>query len=137
LTDSGSHYWEGVMSRWVYLLGVGAALVAVALAVTDRALSLQPGVTEANARRVRPGMTLSDVEVLFGSRAYVTCLPFLNRARETPRLGEDLRTRRWWKGHGGSARVIFDDDDRVAETRFDRYSSTGCPLARLRAWLGW
>ena len=34
------------MPRRVYLLGVGLALVALALAVTDWALSLQPGVTE-------------------------------------------------------------------------------------------
>ena len=37
------------MSRRVYLLGVGLALVALGLALTDWALSLQPGVTEANA----------------------------------------------------------------------------------------
>jgi hypothetical protein len=51
------------MSRRVYLLGVGLAL---ALAVTNWALSLQPGVTEANCRRIRPGMTLAEVETLLG-----------------------------------------------------------------------
>ena len=35
------------MSRRIYLLGVGLALVALALAFTDWALSFQPGVTEA------------------------------------------------------------------------------------------
>ena len=54
------------MSRRVYLLGVGLALVALALAFTDWALSLQPGVTEANARRIREGVTLAEVEGIFG-----------------------------------------------------------------------
>ena len=36
------------MSRRIYLLGVGLALVALALAVTDWALGLPPEVTEAN-----------------------------------------------------------------------------------------
>ena len=46
------------MSRRVYLLGVGLALVALALAVTDWALSLQPEATEANVKRIRKGLTL-------------------------------------------------------------------------------
>src|SRR5262249_10302590 len=54
------------MPRRVYLLGVGLALVALALAFTDWALSLRPGVTEANVKRIRPGMTLTDVEALMG-----------------------------------------------------------------------
>jgi hypothetical protein len=54
------------MSRRVYLLGIGLALVALALAVTDWALSLQPGVTEANVRRIRLGMTLEQVEAILG-----------------------------------------------------------------------
>jgi hypothetical protein len=48
------------MARRVYLLGVGLAMVALALAFTDWALSLRRGVTEANAKRIRPGMTLAD-----------------------------------------------------------------------------
>ena len=54
------------MSRRVYLLGVGLALVALALAFTDWALSLRPGVTEVNVRRVKPGMTLAEVEAVLG-----------------------------------------------------------------------
>ena len=58
------------MSRRIYLLGVGLALVALALAFTDWALSFQPGVTEANARRIRPGMTQEAVESLLGGKPY-------------------------------------------------------------------
>ena len=57
------------MSRRVYLLGLGlalVALVALALAVTDWALSMRPGVTEANFKRIQPGMTMQQVETLLG-----------------------------------------------------------------------
>jgi hypothetical protein len=54
------------MSGRVYLLGVGLALVGLAFAVTDWALSLRPGVTEANVRRLREGMTLAEVEAILG-----------------------------------------------------------------------
>jgi hypothetical protein len=54
------------MSRKVYSLGAGLALVALGLAFTGWVLSLQPGVTEANVRRIRPGMTQQPVENLLG-----------------------------------------------------------------------
>src|SRR4051794_40501829 len=63
---SGAANREGAMSRGVYQLGVGMALVALAFVVTDWALSLRPGVTEANVKRVRPGMRLEEVRRLLG-----------------------------------------------------------------------
>ena len=54
------------MSRRVYLLGLGLALVALGLAFTDWVLSLRPGVTEANVRRIRVGMAMDEVEAIFG-----------------------------------------------------------------------
>jgi hypothetical protein len=57
------------MPRRVYLLGLGLALVPLALAFTVSVLSLQPGVTEANARRILPGMRLAEVEAILGSHA--------------------------------------------------------------------
>jgi hypothetical protein len=63
-------YAEGsAMPRGVYLLGEGLALVALALALTDWALSLRPGVTEANVKRIRKGMTLAEAEALLGGPA--------------------------------------------------------------------
>src|SRR5262249_22484862 len=47
---------EGAVPRLVYLPGVGAILVAGAFVLTDR-LVWPPGLTEANVRRVREGMT--------------------------------------------------------------------------------
>src|SRR5437870_10676097 len=63
--DRGSDRREGAMSRRVYLLGVGLALVALAFILTD-ALLWQPGVIDANVRRIRQGMKLEDVEAILG-----------------------------------------------------------------------
>src|SRR5262249_15159236 len=57
------------MSRRVYLLGVGLALVALAFTTTDVLLRQRPGVNEANVLRIRPGMTLAEVGTLLGSPA--------------------------------------------------------------------
>src|SRR5262245_59468492 len=54
------------MSKRVFLLGVGMLLVGVAFVVTDAALGPRPGATEANVRRIRRGMTLEQVEAIFG-----------------------------------------------------------------------
>jgi hypothetical protein len=132
------------MSRQVYLLGVGLALVALALAFTGWALSPPPGVTEANARRIQRGMTRTQVEALMGG------LP--GRVGEEwplwppPDPNEGLESYRIWKGTGHSIRVEFDKAGRVAEVWVD-YADWGPkirvdqarsgPLARLRAWLGW
>jgi hypothetical protein len=118
------------MPRRVYLLGVGLALVALALALTDWALSLQPGVTEANFRRIRVGMTIEEVETLLGGPGEIinqqlVCLDF------------------HWYGDTGLAVVALDrrgDDQtwRVTESVWRPfYAPVPGPLARLRAWLGW
>ena len=109
------------MSRRVYLLGVGLALVALGLAFTDWALSLRPGVTEANARRIRPGMTLAEVEGLLGEA-------WLGPGDE------------WgvWYGDDGFVTVYYSRDSRrVTRVWFDRHAESRSPIARLRAWLGW
>ena len=53
------------MPRLVFLLGLALAAVALAFVATD-ALLWRPGLTEANARRIREGMTLREVEGLLG-----------------------------------------------------------------------
>src|SRR5262245_32083334 len=54
------------MPRRVYLLGVGLALVALALAITDAVMGPSPGVTEANVRRIRVGMGMKEVAARLG-----------------------------------------------------------------------
>ncbi len=54
------------MSRFIYLLGLGLALIGLAFAVTDWAMGPCPGVTEASVRRIKPGMTLLEVEAILG-----------------------------------------------------------------------
>ena len=59
------------MSSRELLWLAGVALVALALLLTDRLL-WQPGLTEANVRRLRPGMPLAEVEALLGGPATET-----------------------------------------------------------------
>ena len=129
------------MSRRLYLLGVGIALVALGLALADWVLSLQPGVTEANTRRIRPGMTFAEVEALLG--------PFLTHCADT--LGNRVAAREiirsvstdhgeaglLWDGEHGRAVVHF-VYGRVQEAHWEpsQRSDTNM-LGRLRAWLGW
>jgi hypothetical protein len=124
------------MSGRVYLLGVGLALVAGALAFTDWALSLQPGVTEANVRRIRPGMTRVQVEALLGPPS----TPWWLGVWE---LSPDNEPRRLpflvWEREEGSVSALFELDGRLRSITPWRPPSTARRglLARLRAWLGW
>jgi hypothetical protein len=129
------------MSRWVYLLGVGMALVGGAFLLTD-ALHWRPEVTEANVRRIREGMTWAEVEAILGppsdhplwrhSGVWVpgpdgemTRLPFLV-----------------WDSKEGGVSAVFRLDGRLDSISEWRPPSTpGAPkgglVGRLRAWLGW
>jgi hypothetical protein len=115
------------MPRRVYLLGLGLALVALALAVTDWALSLQPGVTKANAKRIRPGMTLRQVEAILGG-------PGTFLGKEHPRSPENHVL---WESVDAWALVGFDQRGRVMSAICFPQEQRPPPLARLRAWLGW
>jgi hypothetical protein len=99
------------MPRLVYLAGVGLVLVALAFAVTDRALSLLPGVTEAHVKRIRPGMTLAQVEEILGGLAGLTARP-----------ADGLQVRRLWSGRTGYAWVHFDAQGAVISADFSLHS---------------
>jgi hypothetical protein len=121
------------MPRHVYLLGVGLALVALALAFTDWALSFQPGVTEANVKRIKPGMTMVEVERILGEAG---------QARVTITEGGREISAFQWTGPGAVAYVLFDEPGPGRRTQgvrtatFHPVAGSG-PFARLRAWLGW
>jgi hypothetical protein len=128
------------MSRGVYRLGVGVVLVALAFLLAEWAATPPPGVTGANARRFREGMTLRRVEQLLGGRPG-KWYPILVRLREDPRQGADV----WYSGEweSGPVTVILDFDlagqvERVAV--FDdepRPQSGPSPWSCLRSWFGW
>jgi hypothetical protein len=139
------------MSRQVYLMGVGLALVALAFVVTD-ALLWGPGVTEANVRRVRVGMTIREVESILGGPGST------GQVRgTTPTIHVSTSVdgvTHWyyhWVGPGGIAAVTFAAPDpqgercqgfflsplaRVEAASFVRTASSSL-LQRLRDWLGW
>ena len=88
------------MSGRVYLLGVGLALVALALAVTHERLGPWPGVTEANVKRIKPGMTMREVEGILGGAG---------RERVTITEGGRDVSAFQWTGPGAVVYVLFDE----------------------------
>jgi hypothetical protein len=126
------------MSRRVYLLGIALTLVALAFIVTD-ALLWEPGVTAANARRIRVGMTFDEVDAILGPM-----LPDERKAFEVSKAGPE-GSKLWmriisWCGPDGEVVVHFDKNWRVAFVNpllDDRPAERSGLLARLRAWLGW
>lgn len=135
------------MSRWVYLLGVGIALVALALALTDWALSFQPGVTEANYRRIALGVAEADVVTLLGGSADPNptnrgWLPTADEGFTDDRTALRLlhAPSKRWEGERDCIVVFFDERWRVVAkchaVVVGKAARPG-PLARLRAWLGW
>jgi hypothetical protein len=129
------------MSRQVYLLGVGLVLVALAFVLTD-ALLWRREASRANLRRIRPGMTLREVEAILGGPA--------DRTYDIRRFQEHMRDQyrpnekwtRGWAGTHGEAIVNFDEENRVSSTCWDEVEDTDpdnppSPLAKLRVWLDW
>ena len=112
------------MPRRVYRLGAGLATVALALAFTDWALSLQPGLTEANVKRIRTGMMLPEVEGIFG------------RSPDWRTGGGDCPIEICqWRTPFGHATVEL-RHGRVRDVDW-HLRQPPSPLARLRVWLGW
>jgi hypothetical protein len=125
--------------RRVAWVGVALCLVALALGVTVRLLGPEPaGVNEANVARIKPGMTLREVEEILGGPAH-TWLSVGGLFS-----WDSVYT---WDGPGGKATVIVqsrscpDGNERrieewVESATFERREGVGL-LPRLRALLGW
>src|SRR5262245_4363780 len=115
------------MRRCAYLWLAGLALIVGALFLTDRLL-WEAGLTEDNVRRLRPGMTLAEVEGLLGGPAADSF--------EMPADYPAFRWQREWREGGDSVVVQFFADGTVMAAGGGRRSRPG-PLARLRSLLGW
>jgi hypothetical protein len=139
------------MSRRVYLLGVGLALVALALALADWALKPPPGVTEANARRVRRGMSMWQVEALLGKptrvytlrrfyeKHYIIDMRYIQLDFRHDRIRDDEVLFFMWDSERYYILVRFEARDLVESVSYDFAQDRGDAsfVARLRAWLGW
>ncbi len=123
------------MPRWVFLLGVGGLLVAVAIAfiVAYGLIERAPGVTEANVRRIRERMTEAEVEAILGGKGL----------RGLVIVGGIWWEDRIWSSQHGSACITFNrssairDKWRVRTAAWTPAVLPPPPHDRLRAWLGW
>jgi hypothetical protein len=116
------------MPRPVPLLCLGIAAVGLGLAFTNWVLRPRPGVTEANLKQVRAGMTLPEVEALLGGPGVRGC-----RAADSTSTSPEYS----WENDEGRARVSIGSDGRVETaswTSFDR--ARPGPLERFLGWLG-
>jgi hypothetical protein len=119
------------MPRRVYLLGLAVVLVGGALTLTHELLGPWQGVNERNARRIKRGMTMSEVETLLGGPG--------------AKVAEAQFGRRFllyhWEGAEGVVAVWFEPrssegGDLVLSVTFEGADGQQ-PLQRLRDWLGW
>jgi hypothetical protein len=127
------------MSRRTFLLGIGIAVVALAFAVTDWVVGPAPGVTEANARRIKPGMTLREVEAILGARGLCVWDGTSSTIfRPHPYLwaGPDARVIVEFT-NGGTAEEAWREQRVVRNGVTFQRSAPSNLLARLRSWLGW
>jgi hypothetical protein len=119
------------MPRRVYWLGVGITLVALVFALTNYVIGPSPGVTEANAGRIRNGMTMKEVETILGGPG--------RRVFEEGAPGISSQGYQWVAA-GGQVVVVFNrrggSSPAVSQALFIRTASPSL-LARLRTWLGW
>src|SRR5262245_51878302 len=112
------------MPRLVYLTGVALLLLAGAFLLTDR-LVRPPGITEANVKRIRPGMTPTAVERLLGGPATAELLFPVHQpamGRHTPLSADKYALPAGWRrwiAPEGAAVVYFNRDGKVAEADFE------------------
>jgi hypothetical protein len=146
------------MARSVFLLGLGIAAVGVAFGLLDLVIGPTPGVTEANVRRLRAGMSIEDVEAILGdSSPWLTYGGRVDRVKlkelcDPPPCVDVPRDRvaATKEGDEGSAVVFLSTAGRVRWAEWHPYAAgpgyvpfrirgATCPtfLSRLRSWAGW
>jgi hypothetical protein len=128
------------LGRQVLWFGVAVTVLLLAYGLTDRLLTPPPGPTEANARRIRPGMTRAQVEALLGGPGdgfvgfrlnYLVTEPGCVRSPELSIYA--------WTGVEGVTEVFFASDDGpndlVEDVRFEAAARPSLPQP-IRSWFG-
>jgi len=110
--------------------------LALALAFTDWALGLQPGVTEASLERFRPGMRLGQVATILGGPPLLYSVSYHGPA--WPEREECYARAGTWLADGGAVSVWFDRNGLVvASACYPSPLEGHVPLARLApGWVG-
>src|SRR5262245_28218837 len=101
------------MTGRVFLFGAAMALLAVGFTLTDRLIDRMPGVTAANVRRIKPGMTPAQVDALLGRYG----------SYDEGDIVRGGRVRHWWQHDHGSATVRFGRNGLVEEAKFTPWAS--------------
>jgi hypothetical protein len=120
-------------------LGVGIVVLALAFLLAEWALTPPPGVTGANARRVRKGMTVRQAERLLGGPPQ-RWAPYRSRLRGRTRQVVDVWYCGEWESEPVTVCIDFDPTGRVEEVEVLGEPHQGSELSflsRLRAWLVW
>lgn len=138
------------MSRQMFLFGIGITLIGLAFVVTNESLGPRPGVTRLNFNRIRPGMTVKEVELLLGDSAEISIDCRTNRQNlPSGNVVEPDGVEMLWYGKAGCISVDFNNELRVRSATIDpngerliTYSVyvspfKPTPIDRLRSWLGW
>jgi hypothetical protein len=119
--------------RRLVLLGVPAAVVAVALVVW---LLLPRGtaITRGNAAKIQPGMTRAEVEALLGGPAGDYTAGRYAAAPEPVAVGGPSFSE--WLGEECSVMVSFDEEDRVVRSQVRPVVNLDTLGNRLHRWFG-
>jgi hypothetical protein len=120
-------------ARRLVWIAFALCLTALALGVMQEALNRTDDTVEANARRVREGMTLAEVRTLLGTRE-----ERLGPVDGWPHGREERLEQVRFRGPEGRVFVHLDQGGRVVNARFYRSTSPRPGLLeRLRKALGW
>jgi hypothetical protein len=113
------------------LLPLVLLVATVPLAVAAWLLWPPTAITPKNAERIRPGMTLAEVEAILGG-------PARDEAPKQPPLVniQSVRPDREWNSDQVSVCVFLDAAGRVRECRAFLVPRPPGPVDRLRRWLG-
>lgn len=131
-----------MMKRRLVWVGIAVCL-ALAVCLSAWLLSRPHPVNRANFQRIQVGMTLAEVEDILGPPGDHAGVIYLSRCRLSGRWPESERDDQGagfeWMSNEGEIAIWFDEDRRVAKTRFWEPQVCQPPviLDRIHSRLGW